>query len=185
MSCCNNTSIALNLKMQSKLKLPLISNFMRLGQSRSRLILNPSSVYLNKGAFNCTSCLKLLLSSSSPCTHPELLLTGYNSFLWYLMVVICLHHVLWIHPWGKMSTFSLPLCFSGLYDAAIESDWRWGSDCMMPSYTRWAPGEPGNSTGLDQDCATLNGVTGGWTDQICTNTLLYICEIKEKSKCCI
>eukprot|EP00057_Strongylocentrotus_purpuratus_P031477 XP_784754.3 PREDICTED: uncharacterized protein LOC579551 isoform X1 [Strongylocentrotus purpuratus] len=69
----------------------------------------------------------------------------------------------------------------GLYDAAIESDWRWGSACMAPSYTRWGPGEPGNSTGLDQDCATLNGVTGGWADQICTNTLLYICEIKEKA----
>lgn len=102
--------------MQSKLKLPLISNFMRLGLSGSGLILELSSVYVNKGAFNCTLCLKLLLSGSSACTQPELLLTSYNSFLWYLIVVICLHHVLEILQWGEENEpIFLCLCVSQVF----------------------------------------------------------------------
>nr|XP_054752325.1 uncharacterized protein LOC129257911 [Lytechinus pictus] len=67
----------------------------------------------------------------------------------------------------------------GLYDAVNEGDWRWGSECTAPSYTEWGLGEPGNDD-VDYDCASFDGVTGTWSDQVCSNTLLYICEIKDR-----
>ncbi|XP_071490718.1 uncharacterized protein [Diadema antillarum] len=70
----------------------------------------------------------------------------------------------------------------GLYDAANEGDWRWGSDCMTPTFVSWASGEPGNGLIPQEDCAAINGISGEWSDLSCDMILSYVCEIRPRGR---
>jgi hypothetical protein len=54
-----------------------------------------------------------------------------------------------------------------------EHMWLWVSS-DVPTFGRWAPGEPNNSGG--EDCAEWITATGLWNDLACDRPLPYVCE---------
>nr|XP_046272981.1 lactose-binding lectin l-2-like [Scatophagus argus] len=64
----------------------------------------------------------------------------------------------------------------GLHDIPREGGWMW-SDGSAVNFTFWAPGEPNNNQGGNEDCAHLNfGTNRKWNDICCDSTYPSVCE---------
>ena len=75
--------------------------------------------------------------------------------------------------------------FSGMYDIAVEGDWRWVDCWANPSWTfyNWDDGQPDNGgMGGNEDCAVIQGTNGYFQDLPCSTPRLYICETGTESK---
>jgi hypothetical protein len=61
----------------------------------------------------------------------------------------------------------------GRNDQAVETVWRWENNEAL-RYDNWASGEPNNFN--NEDCATIDSVTGQWNDLDCNVAKTFICE---------
>ena len=67
----------------------------------------------------------------------------------------------------------------GLYDLAVEGEYRW-VDCTDPTWSpTWAPGQPSDTTATE-NCVSASVQQGTLNDMACDTPLFYICEITPK-----
>jgi hypothetical protein len=63
--------------------------------------------------------------------------------------------------------------FAQLADqGAANTGWSWNGDGAMPAFTSWAPGQPNDGDGVEnnaEQCAYLSTPSGMWQDEPCTN----------------
>ncbi|XP_024917706.1 macrophage mannose receptor 1 isoform X1 [Cynoglossus semilaevis] len=64
----------------------------------------------------------------------------------------------------------------GLNDLKVQGFFTW-SDEHMTTFTHWAPGEPNNHEGFNEDCVEMWNTTGRWNDKPCTELNSYICKM--------
>jgi hypothetical protein len=75
----------------------------------------------------------------------------------------------------------------GANDSGSEGVWRWENNndqfwmgintgaAVGGFYTNWNTGEP-NDSNANEDCAYLRSADGKWNDDVCANTVPYVCE---------
>ncbi|KAK0140766.1 Macrophage mannose receptor 1 [Merluccius polli] len=66
--------------------------------------------------------------------------------------------------------------WTGLHDPRQMGMYVW-SDGHMTTFTHWAPGEPNNHIGFNEDCVEMLHQSGRWNDVACTELNTYICKM--------
>ncbi|XP_026880092.2 macrophage mannose receptor 1 [Electrophorus electricus] len=66
--------------------------------------------------------------------------------------------------------------WTGLNDLTVSGYYTW-SDNHEAKFTYWAPGEPNNHLGFNEDCVEMYQQTGRWNDVTCTELNTYICKM--------
>uniref|UniRef100_A0A8C7Q736 C-type lectin domain-containing protein n=1 Tax=Oncorhynchus mykiss TaxID=8022 RepID=A0A8C7Q736_ONCMY len=70
----------------------------------------------------------------------------------------------------------------GLNDMGFSGLFSW-SDNHWVTFTYWAPGEPNNHQGFNEDCVEMFYQTGRWNDVPCTELNTYICKMPKVQIC--
>ncbi|KAJ8338949.1 hypothetical protein SKAU_G00357350 [Synaphobranchus kaupii] len=78
----------------------------------------------------------------------------------------------WLQSYLYMATRDV---WTGLNDMVFQGFFVW-SDLHMVHFTYWAPGEPNNHVGFNEDCVEMLHQTGRWNDVPCTELNTYICK---------
>lgn len=66
--------------------------------------------------------------------------------------------------------------WTGLNDIFVAGWYTW-ADELLPTFTYWAPGEPDNRVGFDENCVKMSLQTGRWSDVSCTELNHYVCKM--------
>ncbi|CAJ1070748.1 macrophage mannose receptor 1 [Xyrichtys novacula] len=78
----------------------------------------------------------------------------------------------WLESYLYMATSDV---WTGLNDLVVPGMFTW-SDEHMVTFTYWAPGEPNNHDGFNEDCVEMIHQTGRWNDVSCSELNTYICK---------
>lgn len=78
----------------------------------------------------------------------------------------------WLESYLYMATSDV---WIGLNDLSFSGLFSW-SDHHPVTFTYWAPGEPNNHLGFNEDCVEMYAQTGRWNDITCTELNTYICK---------
>ncbi|KAJ8402327.1 hypothetical protein AAFF_G00368160 [Aldrovandia affinis] len=78
----------------------------------------------------------------------------------------------WLESYLYLATSDV---WTGLNDKEFSGFFIW-SDHHDVSFTYWAPGEPNNHAGFNEDCVEMFYQTGRWNDVPCTEQNTYICK---------
>ncbi|XP_038845355.1 macrophage mannose receptor 1 [Salvelinus namaycush] len=79
----------------------------------------------------------------------------------------------WLESYLYMATNDV---WIGLNDVGFSGLFSW-SDNHWVTFTYWAPGEPNNHQGFNEDCVEMFYQTGRWNDVPCTELNTYICKM--------
>ncbi|XP_024286595.1 macrophage mannose receptor 1 [Oncorhynchus tshawytscha] len=79
----------------------------------------------------------------------------------------------WLESYLYMATNDV---WIGLNDMGFSGLFSW-SDNHWVTFTYWAPGEPNNHQGFNEDCVEMFYQTGRWNDVPCTELNTYICKM--------
>ncbi|XP_067232917.1 C-type mannose receptor 2-like [Chanodichthys erythropterus] len=79
----------------------------------------------------------------------------------------------WLESYLYLATSDV---WIGLNDLGFSGLFSW-SDHHEVTFTHWAPGEPNNHLGFDEDCVEMYHETGRWNDVTCTELNTYICKM--------
>ncbi|XP_074546917.1 uncharacterized protein LOC141805663 [Halichoeres trimaculatus] len=79
----------------------------------------------------------------------------------------------WLESYLYLATSDV---WTGLNDLAFPGMFTW-SDEHMVTFTYWAPGEPNNHDGFNEDCVEMLHQTGRWNDVSCSELNTYICKM--------
>ncbi|XP_062291189.1 macrophage mannose receptor 1 [Scomber scombrus] len=90
-----------------------------------------------------------------------------------LVSILSMTEQSWLESYLYMATSDV---WTGLNDLAIPGMFSW-SDEHMATFTYWAPGEPNNHDGFNEDCVEMLYQTGRWNDVTCTELNTYICKM--------
>ncbi|KAM4528248.1 uncharacterized protein PAE49_000185 [Odontesthes bonariensis] len=79
----------------------------------------------------------------------------------------------WLESYLYMATSDV---WTGLNDLFVPGMFTW-SDEHIVTFTYWAPGEPNNHIGFNEDCVEMSYQTGRWNDISCAELNTYICKM--------
>ncbi|XP_036973174.1 macrophage mannose receptor 1 [Acanthopagrus latus] len=80
---------------------------------------------------------------------------------------------LWLESYLYLETSDV---WTGMNDLDFPGLFTW-SDGHMVTFTYWAPGEPNNHAGYNEDCVEMLSRTGRWNDVTCSELNTYICKM--------
>ncbi|XP_030005898.1 macrophage mannose receptor 1 [Sphaeramia orbicularis] len=89
-----------------------------------------------------------------------------------LVSILSMKEQSWLESYLYMATSDV---WTGLNDLIVPGMFAW-SDEHMVTFTYWAPGEPNNHDGFNEDCVEMLHQTGRWNDVTCTEHNTYICK---------
>ncbi|KTF75962.1 hypothetical protein cypCar_00046669, partial [Cyprinus carpio] len=76
-----------------------------------------------------------------------------------------------LHPF----TTDIEELWIGLHDTAMQMNFEW-TDRTPVIFTYWHPFEPNNFRNVNEDCVTIRGPEGRWSDSPCNYSLPSICK---------
>ncbi|XP_061589669.1 macrophage mannose receptor 1 [Cololabis saira] len=92
-----------------------------------------------------------------------------------LVSILSMTEQTWVESYLYMATSDV---WTGLNDLAVPGMFAW-TDEHMVTFTYWAPGEPNNHDGFNEDCVEMLHQTGRWNDVSCTELNTYICKMSK------
>ncbi|XP_072570731.1 uncharacterized protein [Paramormyrops kingsleyae] len=90
-----------------------------------------------------------------------------------LVSLLSLKEQSWLESYLFMVTSDM---WIGLNDLEIQGFFTW-SDHHEVRFTYWAPGEPNNHAGFNEDCVEMLHQNGRWNDVPCTEMNTYMCKM--------
>ncbi|XP_051907364.1 macrophage mannose receptor 1 [Hippocampus zosterae] len=79
----------------------------------------------------------------------------------------------WLESYLYFATSDM---WTGLNDLLVSGMYVW-SDQHMVTFTYWAPGQPNNHHGFNDDCVKMLHQTGRWNDVSCTELNRFMCKM--------
>ncbi|KAK2888177.1 uncharacterized protein [Channa argus] len=89
-----------------------------------------------------------------------------------LVSVLSMKEQSWLESYLYLATSDV---WTGLNELTVPGMFSW-TDEHMVTFTYWAPGEPNNHDGFNEDCVEMLHQTGRWNDVTCTELNTYICK---------